>query len=659
MHVRLIVALALTLLATPAWAKVSLNYGSPGGGSIRPGDDSTACASGIAGAIRYNSGVLQYCDGSAWTALGGGGSGSIDDLTDAISTLTSSTVFLGSGGGSTNTGNFNTGVGINALAANTSGYNNTANGSQSLRMNTVGFDNTAIGYQALYTNVNGTDNTSSGYQALYSNNNGAYNVANGAFALRNNTSGTSNAATGYFSLRSNTTGGNNTANGSTAMYQNTIGAFNTANGASASYNNVGGRYNTANGFQALYNNTGGLNLAEGANAAFGGATMVVTGTVALGAYSGYSMTTNTSNTLVGTYAGYDLTTGSNNILLGTNVRTPAATTNNYINIGNTIYGDSSFGSVGIGTAPPAVSGSLNVAGNVGIGTINPNFKLHIAGTNPVMLIQSSDTNARSAYMQVDDTNGLVILGSSFTNGGSYPIAFKQANTELMRIQPNGNVGIGTTAPQGALEVSATDGNHLVLRNSAATTAWQLSNYSDNTFRLNEMGVASGRITVKAGGNVGIGTTAPSTATPLSLRNSTNAAGRQWVVGPDNGSNFLVYNDASAGVYLLYGASTWSSNSDRRLKTDITPLPDALARVSQLNGVSFHWKDKHRTQAEQVGVIAQDVEKVYPQLVTRDASGTLSVQYASLVAPLIESVKQLKAENDNLRSRLDRLEAARR
>ena len=61
-------------------------------------------------------------------------------------------------------------------------------------------------------------------------------------------------------------------------------------------------------------------------------------------------------------------------------------------------------------------------------------------------------------------------------------------------------------------------------------------------------------------------------------------------------------------------------------------------------------------AEQMGVIAQDVQAVFPQLVRTDTDGQLSVNYSGVVAPLIEAVKDLKAENDALRARLDALES---
>ncbi len=74
----------------------------------------------------------------------------------------------------------------------------------------------------------------------------------------------------------------------------------------------------------------------------------------------------------------------------------------------------------------------------------------------------------------------------------------------------------------------------------------------------------------------------------------------------------------------------------------------MEKVSKLSGVTYFWKDSARGFNRQIGVIAQDVEKVFPEAVATDEKGMKSVAYGNLVAPLIESVKELKKENDSLK-----------
>ena len=103
-----------------------------------------------------------------------------------------------------------------------------------------------------------------------------------------------------------------------------------------------------------------------------------------------------------------------------------------------------------------------------------------------------------------------------------------------------------------------------------------------------------------------------------------------------------------------------SPSDARWKKDIQPLSHALDTVSKLEGVSYRWRqdefpEKHFPDNRQVGVIAQQVEKVAPELVTTDQDGYKAVNYTLTVPLLIEAIKELKAQNETLRARVEALE----
>lgn len=120
-------------------------------------------------------------------------------------------------------------------------------------------------------------------------------------------------------------------------------------------------------------------------------------------------------------------------------------------------------------------------------------------------------------------------------------------------------------------------------------------------------------------------------------------------------------DASAGQYLCIDPVTHvvtRSNAcvaaDSSLTKDVVDLRDALEKVTSLRGVAFTWKDEARGRGVQLGLRAQDVETVYPEAVTADGAGLKSVNYSMLVAPLVEAVKALNAENKALRTQLDDL-----
>ena len=100
------------------------------------------------------------------------------------------------------------------------------------------------------------------------------------------------------------------------------------------------------------------------------------------------------------------------------------------------------------------------------------------------------------------------------------------------------------------------------------------------------------------------------------------------------------------------------SSDRRLKENIIPIPNALEKVMQINGVSFDWipltdeqeKTIHGNKGHDIGVIAQEIEAILPELVTTRDTGFKAVKYEKIVALLIEAIKELKAEINELKNK---------
>ena len=112
---------------------------------------------------------------------------------------------------------------------------------------------------------------------------------------------------------------------------------------------------------------------------------------------------------------------------------------------------------------------------------------------------------------------------------------------------------------------------------------------------------------------------------------------------------VCYN-VGTGLLSYDGTIGTCTLSDGRLKNVEGPLLGALDKILQIHGVYYNWKDPATYgTGRQVGIIAQDVQKVYPELVSTDAAGKLSADYQKLVAPIIEALRELKADNDNLRA----------
>ena len=112
-----------------------------------------------------------------------------------------------------------------------------------------------------------------------------------------------------------------------------------------------------------------------------------------------------------------------------------------------------------------------------------------------------------------------------------------------------------------------------------------------------------------------------------------------------------------GIVRSTGDVIASYTSDGRLKDNIEVIPDALNKISKLRGVSFDWNNKQDVhEGHDIGVIAQDVQAVLPELVQERADGYLAVRYEKMVALLIEGIKELKDENKELRAMIEELKS---
>jgi hypothetical protein len=140
---------------------------------------------------------------------------------------------------------------------------------------------------------------------------------------------------------------------------------------------------------------------------------------------------------------------------------------------------------------------------------------------------------------------------------------------------------------------------------------------------NQMGTNVSQANTMAimGGKVGIGTTTPSQI-------------------------LTVYNGTSTGAYTTTG---WTHSSDLRLKTNIVPISDVFTNIMKMQGVYYEWKND--TGKRQIGFIAQDIEILFPEVVDTDENGYKSIAYGQLSAILVEAIKELKTENEELKKQL--------
>jgi Chaperone of endosialidase len=285
------------------------------------------------------------------------------------------------------------------------------------------------------------------------------------------------------------------------------------------------------------------------------------------------------------------------------------------------------GNVGIGTSTPtnklSLTGNANFTGKVGIGTTAPTTaKLVISGTNGAEGIDLASTD-QYANMRVIRNNlfGLdkdMFIG--FQSGLNSTLHLYSNNNETVTVK-NGNLGIGTNAPVTKLDLSGGDN-------------WDLTNSEG------DMRIGNANYRIKMG---------------VSLNGGGAGAGRIRAVG---GINTLYLGSGTTDVLTLFSngnatlVGVLTQSSDSRLKKNILPLHLSLNKLTQLNGYTYNWISKDKDPNEQIGLIAQEVQKLYPQLVSEvkgeNGETTLGVNYTGLIPVMIESIKEQQKQIDELK-----------
>jgi hypothetical protein len=114
----------------------------------------------------------------------------------------------------------------------------------------------------------------------------------------------------------------------------------------------------------------------------------------------------------------------------------------------------------------------------------------------------------------------------------------------------------------------------------------------------------------------------------------------------NGTSNAVLVTGNNGNFVgIVTAANFICYSDANLKDNIQELTDSLSKITNLQGVEFTWKDSNNTS---IGLIAQEVEKAIPGVVS-EVNGTKTVNYIALIPILIEAIKELKQEIEDVRN----------
>ena len=356
---------------------------------------------------------------------------------------------------------------------------------------------------------------------------------------------------------------------------------------------------------------GANNLFAGVNA--GAANTTGDRNAFFGAAAGANNTEGVANSFFGSFAGNSNTTGFSNSFFGHNA--------GYLN--TTGSANSFFGKA---------AGQSNTTGN------SNSFFGHFAGSFNTTGTSNSFFGQAAGYSNTTGT------GNTFVGHNSGLSNTTENNNTLLGFQANGAAGITNATAIGANAI-VSQSNSLVLGSNA---------------------------------NVGIGSSAPAAplhilgpalTPPIGLASTENGlllglestSGYKWIQsygGPlainPVGNNVGIGTSAPAFILDVAGAahaSSFPTSSDARLKTNISQLTEVLEKIEKIRGVSFDWNEVYEslgrsTGHREIGVVAQEVEAVFPELVTTwGEQGYRAVDYGRLSAALVEAVKELRAEKD--------------
>jgi hypothetical protein len=274
-------------------------------------------------------------------------------------------------------------------------------------------------------------------------------------------------------------------------------------------------------------------------------------------------------------------------------------------------------------------------GNVGIGTTSPAATLHISkGSNnspTVFRIENVDTTIETAqevntiqfYTNDGSTSGTGITSKivqvAENPGNQYGLSFYTYDlglAEALRITNDGNVGIGTTTPSYKFTVSSGTADIGIL--TASSDSGSYVGFLDNaTSTIPKVGAVGNKLILDASQYVGVRRTDPSYA--LDVNGTIRATG-----------DVIAYSDA-------------------RVKENVETIPNALEKVKAMRGVGYN---KIGEQKRSIGVIAQEMLEVMPEVVSQDEQGMYSVAYGNLVGVLVEAMKEQQKQIDELKAQLD-------
>ena len=371
----------------------------------------------------------------------------------------------------------------------------------------------------------------------------------------------------------------------------------------------------------------------------------------------------------------------NTTVSGNSVSTNTLIITDSLTIGNTVINSSNTTSDLLKTYN-IISSNTSMTGDVEANVYITRDGVAIYANPTGTLVVNSYMTSTDLWIDNIHTKRIEIVGASSNTSFSGNVFFYGANNFFANgLNANGNVTFNNgTVTFNSNTLFNGSNNYFTtgLRSASEISSYGAISahaglYTFDFIQFN--GATSGFVALKAATNAGATTfTLPTADGGAGNVLSTDGAGNLSFITPftGNASTDFTIRDITArsigvgtapagtsGDIRAAGNITAYYSSDKRLKENVSNITEALSKLQQINGVEFDWTDEYISKhggedstfmrKHDVGVIAQEVQAIMPEVVVQRSDGYMAVKYEKIIALLIEAVKELKAEVDSLKN----------
>ncbi|MBW8039572.1 MAG: tail fiber domain-containing protein [Planctomycetes bacterium] len=332
------------------------------------------------------------------------------------------------------------------------------------------------------------------------------------------------------------------------------------------------------------------------------------------------------------------------IIKGTNTGSGYGVSGEHTNSGNYGY----LGTVSSGVYGSSGSSNIGVHGSSSSGTGVYGRASATSGTNYGVYGRSESSSGRGVFGLNYASGNYGYLGGGSVGVYGYSdfgtAGYLSSSSGYGLIVESGNVGIGTTSPEAGLHIKGNGWPGSFILSDTSTVD------NDSGIQFRENGIVKWHI-FNEGANGDVLRISNTAWNPpvLTAHQSTGNVG----IGTANPGSYKLYVNGNA-----YATGTWGT-SDRRFKKNIESIESPLDKIKSIEGVSFEWKrseykDMGFAEGRHFGVIAQEVEKVLPEIVKEGPNGDKAVSYTELVPIMTEAIKQQQKQIEQQQKQIESL-----